>query len=439
MSPSSALAVGPPPAPGPPSAMRPFHRLSTTTRFASSRVRARSDAGGDQHRLHAGRHPLRRPHRLRHHAHGAVQRAGGARQPLRVVAQAAAADLQPRGLHAERQPRQDAQLVRRVLAAQVARGVRLREAARLRIRQRVGERPSILQPAQDVVRRPVQDPAHGGDPGQRQRLAQGADDGDAARRRALEVQPPAVLPCRAPPAPARAPPPAPCWPSPAACHAAAPPSRCAAPDRCRRSPPPPRPHPPPRPGRRPRPWSAARGPARRGEGGRRAPPARAPAESAGRGAGGCRPRRGEGCAPARRPRCRTPPAPRAPSARRGRSAGMRMPARPPIFSAALIVPYAPAPPPVLADRSASSRISATWAGSSRKASWPWMDRISRYSAPAASVHARTSSALYSRSPGMPTPISRPSIAPQRRRRPAAPGAHVVRVHRPRQRAGSCGR
>ncbi|EAU68904.1 hypothetical protein STIAU_6850 [Stigmatella aurantiaca DW4/3-1] len=89
----------------------------------------------------------------------------------------------------ERQRGQQAELLRRVHPAHIQRGVRLRVPQLLGLGERIRiGRPLIGHGREDEVGRPVDDAVDGGHPVRGERLAQGADDGNAAAHGRLEVQ-----------------------------------------------------------------------------------------------------------------------------------------------------------------------------------------------------------------------------------------------------------
>ena len=92
--------------------------------------------------------------------------------------------LDPR---AEREHRQDHELVRGVVPIDVERRLRLGVPLRLRLFHGSVEREAVLaHPGEDVVARAVDDPDERRHPVARERFAQHADDGDPAADRALE-------------------------------------------------------------------------------------------------------------------------------------------------------------------------------------------------------------------------------------------------------------
>jgi hypothetical protein len=94
----------------------------------------------------------------------------------------------------ERELRQQAQLLRRVAARDVERGVRLGIPEPLRLRERLAERlSSVVHRREDVVGGAVHDAVNRHDPVGGERLAQRADDRDSTADRALVVDVDALL------------------------------------------------------------------------------------------------------------------------------------------------------------------------------------------------------------------------------------------------------
>src|SRR6185312_5650222 len=98
------------------------------------------------------------------------------------------------GRVAEGEARQQRQLVRGVAAADVERRIGLGITQRLRLRQHLGEGAlGLLHVGEDEVAGAVQYSAYGVYAVGNQALAQRLDDGDAARRRRLELERQAFL------------------------------------------------------------------------------------------------------------------------------------------------------------------------------------------------------------------------------------------------------
>ena len=95
-----------------------------------------------------------------------------------------------RGAHAEGERGEQRELVRRVDAVDVGRGIRLRQPEPLRLGEHVVEAaPLARHRGEDVVAGAVDDAVHGRRPVARQRLLQRAQDRDAAADARLEAEP----------------------------------------------------------------------------------------------------------------------------------------------------------------------------------------------------------------------------------------------------------
>ena len=121
--------------------------------------------------------------------HDRVELAGRSKISRRQPLDALGEDVGGPHPRPEGEPRQQAELLRRVAAPEVERGVGFGVALRLRLTERRLERRTLFGHAsEDVVRRAVQDAVQRGHPVRGQRLAQEAHDGHPTAHRALEAQ-----------------------------------------------------------------------------------------------------------------------------------------------------------------------------------------------------------------------------------------------------------